>query len=203
MAALTTDTSLFGATPGVSCPSVNMKMVDYTRDVDIAAVKGVLSNGAVGIAGNANYDLLPIPRGFLVHAIALEQTGYTDQAVTLTFATKNDPTAALGGNFALVATGTLLRSCQAASIGSADSGESTVAVPGEYFSAQADTLCVKVPSGLTNSKLVKGKFTVHLIGFQTFGESLDDVASGTPDWANGQTATQAADNVSGGDPKYR
>lgn len=203
MAALTTETTLFGATPGAYCPEVNMKMVDYARTVDIAAVKGVLTGDAVGIAGNKNYDLLPIPRGFLVHAIALEQTEYTDQAVTLTFATKNDPTVALGGNFALVATGTKLRSCQAASIGSADSGQSTVAVPSEYFSAEADTLCVKVPSGLTNSKLVKGTFTVHLIGFQTFGESLEDVAAGTPAWANGQTAAQAAANVSGGDPRYR
>lgn len=191
MAALTTNTGLFGA-KGASCPATNMKMVDYVRTIDFSKTSA---------AENTNYDVLPIPKGFLVAFLAVEQTAYTNAAANLTFATKNADTTAIGGTYAVVASSTMLRSCQPAKSANASDGSTgTVAVPSAYFSSAADTLCLKVPDGVTGDALTQGSITIHMIGFQTFGESLDDVASGTPAWATGQTDAQAAGNQSGGDP---
>lgn len=199
MAALTTNTGLFGA-KGASCPATLMKMVDYNRTVDF---------GKTNAAENTNYDLLPIPKGFLIAYIAVEQKSYVNAGTTVTFATKNDATAAIGGNFALAASSTMLRSCQpAVSTGayaastSAGSPTTAISIPGAYFSSAADTLCLKVPDGITGDALTKGEIVVHMIGYQTFGESLGDIASGTPAFAKGQTDAQALANVSGGDPMF-
>lgn len=197
MAALTTNTGLFGA-KGASCPATNMKMVDYVRTIDFSKTSA---------AENTNYDVLPIPKGFLVAFLAVEQTAYTNAAANLQFATKNADTTAIGGTYAVVTSSTMLRSCQpakatAAYAASTSAGSPTTAIsiPAAHFASAADTLCLKVPDGLTGDALTQGSITIHMIGFQTFGESLDDVASGTPAWATGQTDAQAAGNQSGGDP---
>jgi hypothetical protein len=188
MAALTTNTGLFGA-KGASCPATLMKMVDYNRAVDF---------GEFNTAVSTNYDLLPIPKGFLVAYIAVEQTKLTAADKAITFGTKNADTVQLGGTFTLDDT-TLLRQCDPAKSADASDGSSgTVAVGSAYFSSAADTLCLKCPA----STITQGAFVVHMIGYQTFGESLGDVASGTPAFASGQTDAQAAANVSGGDPMF-
>ena len=199
MAALTTNTGLFGA-KGVSCPATLMKMVDYNRTVDFAKTNA---------AENTNYDLLPIPKGFLIAYIAVEQKSFTNAGATVTFATKNADTTAIGGNFALAASSALLRSCQSVGTvtkyGATSSGgtvNSAFVLPEGYFSSAADTLCIKVPDGITGDALTKGEIVVHMIGYQTFGESLGDIASGTPAFATGQTDAQALGNVSGGDPMF-
>ncbi len=199
MAALTTNTGLFGA-KGASCPATLMKMVDYNRTVDFAKKN---------VAENTNYDLLPIPKGFLIVYIAVEQKSFTNAGATVTFATKNADTTAIGGDFALAASSALLRSCQPAksvagyaASSSAGSPTTAISVANAYFSSAADTLCIKVPDGITGDALTKGEIVVHMIGYQTFGESLGDIASGTPAFATGQTDAQALGNVSGGDPMF-
>ena len=207
MAALTnidTTNPIFGA-KGAYCPATLMKRVDYNRTIDFADAN---------VSENKNYEILPIPKGFLIEFLAVEQlTAVSDQEAdrTVTFATKNADTAAIGGNYVLESSkdGTMLRSCQpATSAGayaassSAGSPTTSISIPGAYFSSAADTLCLKVPDGLTGDKLTAGKIVVHMIGYQTFGESLGDIASGTPAFATGQTNAQAANNVSGGDPMF-
>ena len=188
MAALTTNTGLFGA-KGVSCPATLMKMVDYNREIDFAK-----SN----TAASTNYDILPIPKGFLVAFIAVEQLALTAADKAITFGTKNADTVQLGGTFTLD-DAVLLRQCDPAKSANASDGSTgTVAVPSVYFSSAADTLCLKCPA----STITQGKIRVHMIGYQTFGESLGDIASGTPAFATGQTDAQAAANVSGGDPMF-
>lgn len=190
---LDTTNPIFGA-KGASAPATLMKVVDYNRTIDFSKAN---------VTKSKNYEILPIPKGFLIQYLAVEQLEHVNEAATVTFATKNDATAAIGGNYALTATSTKLRSCQAAtSVNAKDTaGTGTVAVPGVYFSSAADTLCLKVPS-MTAAGITAGKIVVHMIGYQTFGESLGDVASGTPAFASGQTAAQAAANVSGGDPMF-
>ena len=194
MAALTTNTGLFGA-KGASCPATLMKMVDYNREIDF---------GKSPTAASTNYDILPIPKGFLVAYIAVEQLELTAADKVVSFATKAADTTELGGSFTLDDE-TLLRACNpataaAAYAASASAGSPTTAIsiPGAYFSSAADTLCLKCPA----STITKGKIRVHMIGYQTFGESLGDVASGTPAFATGQTDAQALANVSGGDPMF-
>lgn len=199
MAALTTNTGLFGA-KGASCPATTMKMVDINRTFDFSKTN---------VAENTNYDILPIPKGFLVAFIAVEQKAHTNAAATVTFATKNADTVALGGDYALTASSTMLRSCQPAKAtagyaasSSGGSPTTAVSVPGTHFASAADTLCLKVPDGISGDKLTKGVITVHMIGYQTFGESLSDVAEDTPAFVTGQTDADAAANKSGGDPMY-
>ena len=188
MAALTTNTGLFGA-KGVSCPATLMKMVDYNRTIDFSKTP---------TAASTNYDILPIPKGFLVAYIAVEQTALTAADKAVTFGTKNADTVQLGGTFTLD-DATLLRKCDPAKSEDASDGSSgTVAVGSAYFSSAADTLCLKCPA----STITQGAMTVHMIGYQTFGESLGDIAAGTPAFATGQTDAQAAANVSGGDPMF-
>ena len=202
MAAITdldTTNPIFGA-KGAYCPATLMKRVDYNRTIDFSEAN---------VSESKNYEIIPIPKGFLVEFLAVEQLEHIDEAATVTFATKNADTTAIGGNYALTATSTMLRSCQPAAstaagyVASSSAGSPTTAlsIPGAYFSSTADTLCLCVPS-LTGDGLTKGKIVVHMIGYQTFGESLGDIASGTPAFATGQTAAQAAANVSGGDPMF-
>lgn len=195
MAALTVDSTVgigakcFGD-PAVTYPPV----VALRREVDISKV---------ALNENTNFAFMPIPKGFLATHIAVEQTKYADQAVTLTFATKNDATKPVGGNFAIAATGTKLRSCQpvkttAAYAASASAGSPTtaIAIPDGLFFAADDTLCIKVPDDLTGDKLTAGAFSVTLLGHMVFGESVDLAHGSTPLREKQQDA--ALDNVSGG-----
>lgn len=195
MSALTVDSTVgigakcFGD-PAVTYPPV----VALRREVDISKV---------ALNENTNFAFMPIPKGFLATHIAVEQTKYADQAVTLTFATKNDATKPVGGNFAIAATGTKLRSCQpvkttAAYAASASGGAvtSAIAIPDGLFFAADDTLCIKVPDDLTGDKLTAGAFSVTLLGHMVFGESVDLAHGSTPLREKQQDA--ALDNVSGG-----
>jgi len=195
MAALTVDSTVgigakcFGD-PAVTYPPV----VALRREVDISKVE---------LNENTNFAFMPIPKGFLATHIAVEQTKYADQAATITFATKNDATKPVGGNFALAATGTKLRSCQpvkttAAYAASASAGSPTtaIAIPDSMFFAADDTLCIKVPDGLTGDKLSAGAFSVTLLGHMVFGESVDLAHGATP--LRDKQQDTALDNVSGG-----
>lgn len=195
MAALTVDSTVgigakcFGD-PAVTYPPV----VALRREVDISKV---------ALNENTNFAFMPIPKGFLATHIAVEQTKYADQSVTLTFATKNDATKPVGGNFALAATSTKLRSCQpvkttAAYAASSSGGAvtSAIAIPDGLFFAADDTLCIKVPDDLTGDKLTAGAFSVTLLGHMVFGESVDLAHGSTP--LREKQQDTALDNVSGG-----
>lgn len=201
MAALTVDSTVgigakcFGD-PAVTYPPV----VALRREVDISKV---------ALNENTNFAFMPIPKGFLATHIAVEQTKYADQSVTLTFATKNDATKAVGGNFTLAATSTKLRSCQpvkttaayAASSSIADTTSSgavttAIAIPDSMFFAADDILCIKVPDSLTGDKLTAGAFSVTLLGHMVFGESVDLAHGSTP--LREKQQDTALDNVSGG-----
>ena len=195
MAALTVDSTVgigakcFGD-PAVTYPPV----VALRREVDISKV---------ALNEHTNFAFMPIPKGFLATHIAVEQTKYADQSATINFATKNDATKPVGGDFALAATGTKLRSCQpvkttAAYAASSSGGAvtSAIAIPDGLFFAADDTLCIKVPDGLTGDKLTAGAFSVTLLGHMVFGESVDLAHGSTPLREKQQDA--ALDNVSGG-----
>lgn len=182
MAALTVTDGVFG-TKGTECPATMFRMVDYNRTVDFAKCEA---------ADNSNYALIPVPKGFLISRLAVEQLEYfADASKTWSFKLRSN-SAAIGGSFVPVTTGTMVRTCDAAN--------STDGVP--VFSNAADMLCVCIPDALTGDKAAKGKFTVHMIGYQVFGESLGDVPAEMPAWTEGQTAAQAEGNVSGGDPMF-
>lgn len=193
MAALTVTDGVFGAR-GTECPATIFRMVDYNRTVDFAKRE---------VADNANYALIPVPKGFMISHLAVEQLEYfADASKNWTFKLKSDSTQ-IGGTFTPVTTGTMVRVCNPATTASASDGASgTVAVGSAKFSSAADMLCVCIPDGLTGDKASAGKFAVHMIGYQVFGESLDDVPAEMPAWAEGQTSDQAAANVSGGDPMF-
>ena len=144
---------------------------------------------------NANYVLMPIPKGFLAKYIAVEQTGAIDADVTFTFATKNADTKNIGGNFAFVddATG-FLRSVQPVKSSSASDGASgTVAVPEEILFTENDILCLKVPN---TADLTTGGMKVLLIGYMPFGDSAEFGNGSAPM----RTATDSGlDNTSSAD----
>ena len=199
MAALTVTDGVFGAR-STECPATFFRMVDYNRTVDFAKREA---------ADNANYALLPVPKGFMISHLAVEQLEYfADASKDWTFKLKSDSTQ-IGGTFTPVTTGAMVRVCDpalasAGYVASASAGSPTTAVsiPAAKFSSAADMLCVCIPDGLTGDKASKGKFTVHMIGYQVFGESLGDVPAETPAWTEGQTSAQAAANISGGDPMF-
>lgn len=172
MAALTVDTDIGLGSKCFGDPEVvHPPLVVLRREVDISKCE---------LAENTNFALMPIPKGFLALFIAVDQTEFADQAATVTFATKNADTAAIGGNFALAASSTKLRSVQpatsAAGYAAGSSGGSpttAISIPGSKLFTADDTLCLKVPDSLTNHKLVAGKFSVALIGYLPFGDSAD------------------------------
>ena len=158
MAALTVNTTASNGPVAIgeiaySDPGETLPIKVLTREIDFAKQN---------FKKNANYVFMPIPKGFFVKHIAVEQTGAIDAAATLTFATLNDATAAVGGDFALVASGTLLRTIQLAT--SADGN------PGGILFAADDTLCVKVPA---TTDLTTGGLRVSLIGYMPFGDSAE------------------------------
>lgn len=182
MAALTVTDGVFGAR-GTECPATIFRMVDYNRTVDFAKREA---------ADNANYALIPVPKGFLISHLAVEQLDYfADASKTWTFKLRSN-SAQIGGSFSPVTTGAMTRVCSVAN--------ATDGTP--VFSDAADMLCVCIPDALTGDKASKGKFAVHMIGYQVFGESLGDVPAEMPAWTEGQTSVQAAANVSGGDPMF-
>ncbi len=174
MAALTVDSTIGLGSKCFGDPEVvHPPLVILRREVDISKC---------ALAENTNFELMPVPKGFLALFIAVDQTEYTDQAATVTFATKKADTAAIGGDFALAASSTKLRSIQpVASTNAKDSaGTGTVAVPGTKLFTADDSLCLKVPNSLTDDKLVEGKFSVALIGYMPFGDSADFGNGDTP-----------------------
>ena len=171
MAAITPETGYFGGV-GISDPVYTMNQRVIGREIDFAKSK---------IEASKYYPVLPIPAGFCVTHIALEQYGAADADVELTFAPKSDDTKA--SKFTLGAT-TLCRSCLA----------------DDLFVSEADMLCV----GGTTSAVSSGKVAVYLIGFDTFGEGVETAPADTEAWRKQlQTTEQAETNVSGGqiDPR--
>ena len=179
MAALTVDSDIGLGSKCFGDPEVvHPPLVILRREVDISKCE---------LAENTNFALMPIPKGFLALFIAVDQTEHADQAATVTFATKNADTVAIGGNFALAASSTKLRSVQpvASSAGYAASSSggsptTAIAIPGSKLFTADDTLCLKVPNSLDNDKLVAGKFSVALIGYLPFGDSVDFGNGATP-----------------------
>jgi len=185
MAALTVNTTASNGPVGLgekafSDPATVLPFKVLSREIDFAKQN---------FAKNANYVVMPIPKGFLAKYIAVEQTGAIDADVTFTFATKKDATKAIGGNFAFVddATG-WLRSVQPvktdaayAASTSAGSPTSAIAIPGEILFAQDDVLCLKVPD---TEDLTTGGMKVMLIGFMPFGDS--------PEFGNGSEPMRTA-----------
>ena len=200
MSKLSVEAGFFGAV-GVDDPVCFLHQRTFGRSVDFRKVN---------VAENKNYPLIPIPKGFCLTNICVEQTEATDQDVTVTFGAESDSGITVGGNFALKdlssSAEALLRDCQPAKTTStkakdeAGTGTVTIAVPGALFFDKADMLCLKVPDGLTGDKLAKGKINVYLVGFETFAEGVDSVPEKTEDW---RKKLQTTDNVSGGqvDPR--
>ncbi len=179
MAALTVDSDIGLGSKCFGDPEVvHPPLVILRREVDISKQE---------LAENTNFELMPIPKGFLALFIAVDQTEFADQAATVTFATKNADTVAIGGDFALAASSTKLRSVQpaASSAGYAASSSggsptTAIAIPGSKLFTADDKLCLKVPNSLDNDKLVAGKFSVALIGYLPFGDSADFGNGSTP-----------------------
>ena len=199
MAALTVDSTIGIGAKCFGDPAVTQPpMVAIRREVDISKEN---------LAENTNFAFLPIPAGFLAEYIAVDQSAYTDQAATVTFATKNADTVQLGGNFALAASSTMLRSVQPvkttsayAASASADSPTTAIAIPGTILFTVNDTLCIKVPDSLTNDKLSAGKFAVTLVGRMVFGDTIELANGSTP--MRDKLQNPSLDNVSGGPLDY-
>lgn len=137
------------ADPGEVFPAIK----PICREIDFSKQKFTKS---------ANYVFMPIPKGFFATHIAVDQLDYIDAAVTVTFATLNDATKAVGGNFALVAAGAPLRAIQLATTVEGN--------PGGILFAEDDTLCLKLPS---TADLTTGRIRVALLGHMLFGDSAE------------------------------
>jgi len=162
------------AAPAYSDPGASMPLVKLCREIDFSKQS---------FAENKNYAFMPIPKGFLVTFIALDQLEPTNADVTVTFATKNDPTTAIGGDFALKDLSgetALCRSVQPATksaayaaSSSAGSPTTAIAIPGTYLAGADDTLCIKVPDDVTGDAISAGKIRVALLGYMVFDESAE------------------------------
>lgn len=162
MSQLTTNTDLFGAL-GVSDPAVFFPTIAYRREIDFSVAN---------TAANTNYELLPIPKGFVAKAVVVEELEACDGA-------SNSVTVAGKSN------GTAFGS--AVPVGGDDLAF-TAAAMNQAFSA-GDILCFK-----TATATKKGKVAISVVGYCTSEESLATAQCPTV-WRN---TLQTQDNVSGG-----
>lgn len=169
--ALTVVEGFFGAA-GVSDPVCTMPEATIGREIDFSKAN---------VEKGKNYPLMPIPAGFVVTDVIVEQTVATDQNATLSLKVASTGTAVVS-DVAVKNDGALHR--KATSLGA-----------NAVFAPVADMLCVCTPDTLTNDKIAKGKIAVYLRGFCSFGEGVVSAPAGTEAW---RKPLQTADNVSGG-----
>ena len=202
MAALTINTTASAGPTGVAAaaysdPGESMPLKKLCREIDFSKQS---------FAENKNFPFMPIPKGFRAQFIAVEQLEPTNADVTVTFATKNDATQAIGGDFALKDLSgetALCRSVQPATksaayaaSSSAGSPTTAIAIPGTFLAVADDTLCIKVPDGVDGDAISAGKLRVALLGYMAFDESAE-FGNGT---APMRTATPSSlDNTSSAD----
>lgn len=179
MSKLTVNTTASAGPTGVAAaaysdPGESMPFLKIVREIDFSKQS---------FAENKNYKFMPIPKGFFATHIAVEQLEATDSDVTVTFATENDPTTAIGGNFALKDLSgetELCRSVQPATKSaayaastSAGSPTTAISIPGGFLAAADDTLCLCVPDDVSGDAIKAGKIRVALLGYMVFDESAD------------------------------
>lgn len=136
--------------------------------------------GRKTVPENKTIPLMQLPKGFLIDRISVVQTKFTNAAVNLAFGLGSDNSKAVGGTFALVATGTLLRASQSpattttsATVTGGTAGESvTVPIPGSLFVAADDILCMVVPDNISGDELNAGAFDLCIHGFEAFAEGV-------------------------------
>lgn len=175
MAARTLETGYYGSV-GMSDPLSSFEDVTLRVAWDF---------GKKEIPENKTIPLMQLPKGFLIERISVVQTGAVNAATTVTFGLASDSTVAVGGNFALAASGALLRSSQ-----DPDATNKT-----SLYVAADDILCLVVPDGITGDALTEGAFDVCLRGYRVFAEQL----TANPLNVEVYRATlQTVNNVSGG-----
>ena len=179
MSALTINTTAADGPTSVAAaaysdPGASVPLVKLCREIDFSKQS---------FKENKNYPFMPIPKGFLATFIAVDQLEPTNGDVTVTFATKNADTVAIGGDFALKDLSgetALCRSVQpatkSAAYAAASSGgavTSAIAIPGTFLAAADDTLCIKVPDNVSDDAISAGKLRVALLGYMAFDESAE------------------------------
>ena len=150
--------------------------------------------GKTNVAKNKTIPLMQIPKGFCIDRISVIQTEYTNAAYTLTFGLKSDDTFTVGGNFALAASSTMLRSSQAPNAVTAKdtAGTGSVSVGEPLFVTGDDVLCMIVPN--SGDGLTAGSFDLAIHGFSTFAEAPAENKTGNEVF---RPTMQTTDNVAG------
>lgn len=174
MAALITKTDLFGAI-GVCDPDVLKTGIAIKRSVNF---------GESPIEDTDNYEFLPIPAGFVMTGVYVKETAKC-AAGTLTLKTKSD-SATIGAALSVGATA-LAEAFNAPVVATADT-----AAANKTFLA-GDMLCV-----VASADMKQGAVDIIIHGFLMNGGSLNAKELTVP-YRAGQTDTQKAGNVSGGD----
>ena len=182
--------------------------------------------GRKAVPENKTIPLMQLPKGFLIDRISVVQTKAVNAAATVTFGLGSDDTKVVGGNFALVASGTLLRSSQAPAVGAqptvtttlsgtvdpstgsvagvtASSSASGGSGAGSLFIEADDILCLVVPDGITGDELNVGAFDLCIHGFEAFAEGVAANGEANPLRVDDyrlplQSAANEESNVSGG-----
>ena len=165
MAVLTTDTDIFGAV-GVSDPSTFVPNIAFRREIDFSKIDGGCKNGEI-------YEFIPVPKGFVLTGIVIEEMEKCD-----------------GTSVAVKAKG------DSAAIGSVNVGGNTKAFSAvaltKAFSAD-DMLCIVMGADAT-----EGKIGVAIVGYCASEDTF--ATAQCPAW---RAPLQTMDNVSGGqmDPR--
>ena len=160
MAVLTTDTDIFGAV-GVSDPSTFVPNIAFRREIDFSKIDG-------GCTNRVNHEFIPVPKGFVMTGIVIEEMEKCD-----------------GTSVAVKAKG------DSAAIGAVNVGGNTKAFSAvaqtKAFSAD-DMLCI-----VMDSDAKEGKIGVAIVGYCASEDTF--ATAQCPAW---RAALQTIDNVSGG-----
>ena len=165
----------FGAL-GVSDPVCAMPDATFGREIDFAKV-----NADQG----KNYPIMPIPAGFVVTDVIVQQTVATDKAGAFALKLASDGTSVVA-DVSLVSGESdtpLLRKAVAL-------GDGAV-----FAESDADMLCLCAPAEIAGGKITEGKVAIYVRGFSAFSEGLVSAPAGTVAW---RKPLQTDDNVSGG-----
>ena len=168
MAVLTTDTDIFGAV-GVSDPSTFVPNIAFHREIDFSKIDGGCTNGV-------NHEFIPVPKGFVMTGIVIEEMEKCD-GTNITVKAKGD-SATIGAG--------------AVAVGDGDGLAFYAGALTKAFSAD-DMLCI-----VMGSDAKEGKIGVAIVGYCASEETF--ATAQCPAW---RAPLQTMDNVSGGqmDPR--
>lgn len=169
MAALNTDTTVFGAN-GVYDPEVFKTGVGVSRRIDFATAPLTAASGAT-----ANYEFIALPESFVITGLYVEEVEKCSSA-SITVKAKSD--SATIGTAVTVGSDALLKSVQ------------TVTAK---VLASGDVLCLCITGGGSSATtLSEGVLKVNVIGYLPDGDAVANFAVSVPYRAGGQPGENAS-----------